>query len=260
LFSNDLPPKGFCSMKRYFFAMACLLVCPASHADFADGLRAYMRGRLEVAVSEFRESAEKGDAASQSMLGYLYEDGIEIKSGSSIKADLGESVKWYTRAAERDYAKAQTRLGVLYAIGKGVPFDPMEANRWFEKAIANGETIGSVRYEAADNVKMPAGQQAILAYTRALYATIPKYLRYPRQAASRNQSGKVDIEIDLIAMTAKVRNSSGATELDNVAENAVYRTLQEVPPPETVRRLYAAETGGATNKLIMFPIIFKPND
>ena len=45
-----------------------------------------------------------------------------------------EAVKWYRKAAEQNYAKAQYNLGVCYEHGEGVAKDPVEAVKWYRKA------------------------------------------------------------------------------------------------------------------------------
>ncbi len=50
-----------------------------------------------------------------------------------------EAAKWYRKAAERDVARAQFNLGVLYEEGKGVKLDYVEAVKWYRKAAEQGD-------------------------------------------------------------------------------------------------------------------------
>ena len=47
-------------------------------------------------------------------------------------------MKWYTLAAKQGYASAQYNLGVMYAIGKGVPQNYKSAVKWFKLASKQG--------------------------------------------------------------------------------------------------------------------------
>src|SRR5260221_133949 len=56
-------------------------------------------------------AAEKGDAVTQNKLGYAYE------YGKGVPKDETEAVRWYQKAADQGYAKAQLNLGVCYDNG-----------------------------------------------------------------------------------------------------------------------------------------------
>jgi len=45
--------------------------------------------------------------------------------GNGALQDYTEAAKWYRKAADRDNAKAQYMLGIMYAIGRGVPRDDL---------------------------------------------------------------------------------------------------------------------------------------
>ncbi len=47
-------------------------------------------------------------------------------------------MKWYRKAADQGYANAQGNVGLLYENGLGVPKNPIEAQKWFRMAVANG--------------------------------------------------------------------------------------------------------------------------
>ncbi len=47
---------------------------------------------------------------------------------------VGEAVKWYRKAAEQEYARAQSGLGYMYSNGRGVEKDEVEAVKWYRKA------------------------------------------------------------------------------------------------------------------------------
>jgi TPR repeat protein/beta-lactamase regulating signal transducer with metallopeptidase domain len=52
--------------------------------------------------------------------------------------DYKQAVAWYLRAAEQGHADAQSGLGVLYAMGRGVDQNDKQAAEWFRKAADQG--------------------------------------------------------------------------------------------------------------------------
>ena len=58
--------------------------------------------------------------------------------GEGVPEDNQEAVKWYRKAAEQGYAKAQYNLGVMYGKGEGVAEDDREAVKWYRKAAEQG--------------------------------------------------------------------------------------------------------------------------
>jgi TPR repeat protein len=52
---------------------------------------------------------------------------------------LSAAVKWYRKAAEQGYAKAQLELGVMYSNGIGVIQDKVMAHMYWNLASINGK-------------------------------------------------------------------------------------------------------------------------
>jgi TPR repeat protein len=80
-------------------------------------------------LADVHAKAQKGDAQSQYELARAFEDG-----SLGLAKDDGEAVKWYRKAAEQNYAQAQSNLGAFYGLGRGVAKDEAEAVRWYRKA------------------------------------------------------------------------------------------------------------------------------
>jgi TPR repeat protein len=55
-------------------------------------------------------------------------------NGRGVPQDYVEAVKWYRKAVEQGNAGAQFNLGVMYANGRGVPQDDAGAVGWWRKA------------------------------------------------------------------------------------------------------------------------------
>ena len=60
--------------------------------------------------------------------------GFLYANGRGVAQDYVEAARWYRKAADQGYADAQTGLGVLFDKGLGVAQDSAEAERWFRKA------------------------------------------------------------------------------------------------------------------------------
>ena len=52
--------------------------------------------------------------------------------------DKQEAAKWFRKAAEQNYAPAQSNLGYCYDNGRGVEKDAEEATKWYRKAAEQG--------------------------------------------------------------------------------------------------------------------------
>ena len=61
--------------------------------------------------------------------------GLMYAGGRGVNQDDVEAVQWLLLAAEQGEARAQGSLGFAYALGKGVSLDYVEAYRWLELAI-----------------------------------------------------------------------------------------------------------------------------
>jgi TPR repeat protein len=61
-----------------------------------------------------------------------------------VPQDHAEAVKWYRKAADQNFAKAQHNLGVCYEKGEGVLQDPAEAVRWYRKAAERNYAMAQV--------------------------------------------------------------------------------------------------------------------
>jgi TPR repeat protein len=84
----------------------------------------------DVPVVTVLRLAERGDAKSQTHLGYMYE------TGRNFPQDYHLAALWYRRAAEQGDVRAQHLLGLLYDRGQGVPLNYVEAHKWLNLAAA----------------------------------------------------------------------------------------------------------------------------
>jgi S1-C subfamily serine protease len=101
-------------------------------ADFQTGKDAFSSGDFATALKELKPLAEQGDALSQVMLGFMY------NNGQSVTQDYKLALKWYRLAAEQGEASAQFGLGLMYANGQGVTQDYKTAAKWYRLAAEQG--------------------------------------------------------------------------------------------------------------------------
>ncbi len=79
-----------------------------------------------------------------------YSLGLIYAIGQGVPRDHTEAAKWFRKAAEQGHAKAQYRLGSMYEYGVGVPRDLVLAHMWSNLAATHLEP-GSDRDTAVNN-------------------------------------------------------------------------------------------------------------
>jgi TPR repeat protein len=174
-----------------FLALVLMLApaCSENGGPFEDGKAAYDRGDYATALEFWRPLAEQGNAKLQVTVGLMYEKGLGVPQdfvrahmwfilavaqgheeakqdrdrtaslmapdqiaaaqthlgymydiGRGVPQDYVEAAKWYRMAAEQGDASAQSNLGIMYRRGLGVPQDDAEAVKWFRLAAEQGIT------------------------------------------------------------------------------------------------------------------------
>src|SRR3990167_7573350 len=126
--SNTTMKTLFSLVVTVFFLMAGT----GAQAGLQEGIDAYGKGNYPAALKEFRPLAAKGNAAAQSILGFMY------ANGQGVPQDYNKAEAWYRKAAAQGDADAQTFLGIMYGRGQGVPQDYKEAAAWYRKAAEQG--------------------------------------------------------------------------------------------------------------------------
>jgi uncharacterized protein len=69
--------------------------------------------------------------------------GFMFATGRGVPQNYIEAASWYRRASEQGHPTAQYMLGLMYDKGQGVPQDYVEAYKWLDLAV--GRTSGKVR-------------------------------------------------------------------------------------------------------------------
>ncbi len=111
-------------------AMMLFGVHPALAQSLRQGKSAFDRQDYVAASREFIPLAERGDAAAQTYLGFMFQ------TGRGVPQNYTEAAMWYRRAAEQGDSLAQYSLGLLYDKGQGVPRNVVEASKWLNLSTA----------------------------------------------------------------------------------------------------------------------------
>jgi TPR repeat protein len=82
-------------------------------------------------LAELQKKADAGDAVAQQELGFYYDS----------QKDAVKAFEWTKKAAAQGGAVAQSRFGVMYALGEGTQKDDVKAVEWYQKAAEQGDVI-----------------------------------------------------------------------------------------------------------------------
>jgi len=118
---------------RLLIAAAIGLAAPTiARADsLAAGRAAYARADYVGAARLLVPLAERGNAAAQALLGFMYASGQGVPQGYEL------ATYWYRLAAEQGDTTAQYLLGLMYDKGFGVPLNEVAAHMWLNLAAAH---------------------------------------------------------------------------------------------------------------------------
>jgi hypothetical protein len=130
---------------------------------------------------QLRQLAEQGNAAAENTLGLRYALGDE-KEG--IKPDERESVRWFTRGATHGNLAAQSKLALLYWVGRGVPKDPNQAYFWAVLARSRGAE-GSKDLARVLSSSMTRAQSAAIEQQAEMWLQ-----QHQAQAAEKPEAGR----------------------------------------------------------------------
>lgn len=89
--------------------------------------------------------------------------GIMYAIGSGVPQDFAKAASWFHESARRKGdANAQYNLGILYYNGRGVSLDYCEAARWFRKAAGQGDVRAraNLGYMIETGVGVPRNEEA----------------------------------------------------------------------------------------------------
>lgn len=164
-------------MNRRSIAMVLIVLahvlCLASESksqSMAAANAAYARGDFVTASRLLSVQAQRGNAAAQARLGFMYANGLGVPQSYVVAVDL------YVRAAEQGNPTAQYFLGLMYDKGLGVGQNVILAYKWLNLAAGAASEPERDRYikvrEAVASKMTPAqfdeGQALSVAWARKL--------------------------------------------------------------------------------------------
>lgn len=129
LFRESNPAKAI-----PYFQKAAIGGIPVAYAAWG---RLVMKGNgipqdYPLAISIFKQGAEKGNAYCNYILGYL------LYKGFGCTQDYNQAIEQFEIAAQKNNAWAMYMLGLCYRNGYGVPIDKEKAKLWLTKSAAMG--------------------------------------------------------------------------------------------------------------------------
>ncbi|MEZ0225645.1 MAG: tetratricopeptide repeat protein [Alphaproteobacteria bacterium] len=101
---------------------------------------------IAAKVAEIKQSAESGDTDAMTNLGLM-----QMSGGTGIPQDKKAGMALLTKAAEKDYGRAQYMLGLVYSSDMfGDAPDKEKAKYWLGKAAAKGDKKAAALMQALD--------------------------------------------------------------------------------------------------------------
>jgi len=141
----------------YDHAIAVQWFCSAANLGNHNGIYQLRTASDKEAIDCLTELAKQGQTLAQEELGVFYENNTVDAHGYH---EYALAAFWYRKAAEQGYAGAFNHLGDLYAIGNGVPKDPVIAEMLYILARSKmyyGALYSSrIREELSDSQKSEA--------------------------------------------------------------------------------------------------------
>ncbi len=96
----------------------------------------------DLAKKWLEKSAEQGNSDAQSMIGYMYDNGLISGTKNPV-----EAFNWYQKSAEQGNATGQINMAICYFNGEGTDIDSIEALR-YAKLAADQNLPAALNYLA----------------------------------------------------------------------------------------------------------------
>src|SRR5262245_37400877 len=113
-------------------AGSCAAAGPAWADGYEDGRAAYLRYEYVTGLKFWQPLAEQGDPGSENGMGLL------SMFGKGVPQDVDAAIRWFRRAADQGFAKAEYNLGRIHASDQWGRADSVEALRMYLAAANHG--------------------------------------------------------------------------------------------------------------------------
>lgn len=193
-------------------AIVALAAASPALADVKAGVDAWERGEFELAVTEWRDPAAKGDPDAQFNLGQAY------KLGRGVPMDLKQAETWYKKAADSGHIQAADNYGlVLFQDNRreeALPYIRASAGRGEPRAqyvlgtaMFNGD-IAEKDWVRAYALMTRASAQGLPQASRSL-VTMDKYI----PIADRTKGTQLAAQLERDALTERQKLAGAAAGL-----------------------------------------------
>jgi TPR repeat protein len=160
------------------------IITSPAHADFNDGVVAFMMGDYDKAFTTMQSLAETSDH------GYAqYYMGMMYMKGQGVEQDYKNASKWFRKASEKHIPQAQYKLGDLYFKGRGVPKDYEFAYVWFSVGASQEHTLS---VNAVNKAKEKLSEEELGEADKLIAKYVKQY--GPIEDVDPNEPIKVDNE------------------------------------------------------------------
>ncbi len=164
------------------FILLFTLITSAAHADFNDGVVAYMMGDYDKAFTTMQSLAETSDH------GYAqYYMGMMYMKGQGVEQDYKTAGKWFRKASEKSIPQAQYKLGDLYFKGRGLPKDFESAYIWFSVGASHAHKLSET---AIDKAKAKLSEEELKEANKVIATYVKKY--GPKEEVDPKQPIKIE--------------------------------------------------------------------
>lgn len=190
---------------------------------FQDANDAINRGDEISAFKIYKTLADKGNVDASYWTGYAFE------YARGTVQSYGDSIKYYTIAAEKGSKEAQSKLGVIYLNGTVVTQNKNTAIFWLKKAQAQGDIIAKLKLS---ELKIP--------YTVPVHSDRDDIKKF----GTRNQRSKSETDLSIALKSYKNAKQKVASEAGNL------QALKQKLAGLRKKRDDAEKTLKASNKLL----------
>lgn len=166
------------------FILLFTLITSTVHADFNDGIVAYMMGDYDKAFTTMQSLAETSDHAyAQYWMGMMY------MKGQGVEQDYKNAGQWFRKASEKNIPQAQHKLGNLYFKGRGVPKDFEYAYIWYSVGASHAHKLS---VSSIDKAKKKLSEEELKEADKVIVTYIKKY--GPKEDVDPNQPINIENE------------------------------------------------------------------
>jgi uncharacterized protein len=166
------------------FILLLTLITSSVHADFNDGVVAYLMGDYDKAFTTMQSLAEASDHAyAQYYIGMMY------MQGQGVEQDYKNAGVWFRKASEKNIPQAQHKLGDLYFKGRGVPKDFEYAYIWYSVGASHAHKLS---VSSIDKAKKKLSEEELKEADKVIVTYIKKY--GPKEDVDPNQPINIDNE------------------------------------------------------------------